>query len=119
MHTHSIGAIVIVGLIAFVWDRQRRTRRAVASALAYGSHVLLDWLGSDSVVPIGIMALWPLGNDFYLSGHNWFLPICRQYWLASCWSHNAVAVLREVIVLGIVATSCVWLHLRRGAIKDA
>ena len=118
MHTHSIGAIVIVGVFAFVWDNRRRARRAVALASAYGSHVLLDWLGSDSVAPIGIMALWPLGSDFYLSDHNWFLAICRQYWLADCWYHNAVAVLREVIVLGIVATSCVWLRLRTGAVND-
>ena len=112
MHTHSIGAIAVVVLIAFVWDRRWQARTALAAALAYGSHVLLDWLGSDSVSPIGIMALWPLTSDFYLSDGYWFMSICRQYSLASCWLHNGVAVLRELVVLGTAAALSVWLRFR-------
>ena len=115
MYTHSIGAITVVGLIALASNPRGRFTTALAAALAYGSHTLLDWLGSDSVAPIGIMALWPLTDDFYLSDGYWFMSICRQYWLPSCWTHNALALVREVVVLGPVAALCLYWRLRLGS----
>ena len=76
---------------------------AVALGAAYGSHVLLDWLGSDSVAPLGVMALWPFSFDYYLSDQQWFLSVCRAYTVASCWRHNLVGALREVLMLGPAA----------------
>ena len=40
-------------------------RRALAIAAAYATHTLLDWLGTDSAAPFGIMALWPVTDDYY------------------------------------------------------
>ena len=66
-YTHSVGATVVVGGLAASLSGQRRARVALASAAAYGTHVLLDWLGSDTVEPLGVMALWPVSTDYFLS----------------------------------------------------
>ena len=52
--THSAGAVVLVALATwFVVGRQaRRGRWTIACAAAYGSHLLLDWLAKDSVLPV-------------------------------------------------------------------
>src|SRR4051794_8555574 len=61
-YTHSIGAAAIVGLAAWSVMRLRRARdvrpetisaraAAITVGVAYGTHVLLDWLGKDSFAP--------------------------------------------------------------------
>jgi hypothetical protein len=74
--------------------------------------VLLDWLGSDTTPPIGIMALWPFTDGYYQSEFYVFDAILRSYWLAGFWAHNALAVVREIVVLGPVCWLVWW--LRRG-----
>jgi membrane-bound metal-dependent hydrolase YbcI (DUF457 family) len=64
-YTHSAGAVGLTALAALIVTRGRRPRIALACAAAMASHVLLDWLGSDTTPPIGIMALWPFTRDFY------------------------------------------------------
>ncbi len=85
----------------------------LALAAAYGSHVLLDWLGSDSVAPIGVMALWPISSDFFLSDRRWFMSVCREVWQVRCWWHNAAGVTREILFLGPLAFGAVYLAGRR------
>src|SRR5688572_12334705 len=67
-YTHSIGAVAIVGLVS--WLVIRRRSDAIGSTLAitvaYGSHLLLDWLGKDSSTPSGVMALWPFSSRYYI-----------------------------------------------------
>lgn len=106
-YTHSVGAIVVVGLFGGLAGRHLGSRRYLAVGAAYGSHVVLDWLGSDTVAPLGVMALWPLTSDFYLSERYWFMAVCREYWVAECWWHNARGLVREVIGLGTVALCAV------------
>jgi hypothetical protein len=48
---------------------------------AYGSHLLLDWMGKDTSIPPGFTALWPFSSDYYVSGWNVFDEISRRYWL--------------------------------------
>jgi hypothetical protein len=95
--THGIGAAVMAGLIAYV--ATRRGRFAAALGAAYASHGLLDWLGSDTSPPIGIMALWPFSREYYESGAHVFEAISRRYWLPGFWIHNLHAVARELLVL--------------------
>ena len=85
---------------------------SVAAAAAYGSHVALDWLGSDAVAPIGIMALWPLSSEYFLSDRHWFMSVCREYWLAECWWHNSGGLIRELMMLGPVALGVVLMRNR-------
>jgi hypothetical protein len=86
----------------------------LAAAAAYGTHILLDWLGSDAVFPFGVMALWPVTTDFYLSDRRWFLSVCREYWLESCWWHNARATVWEMGLLGPLAMGAA-IRLRRSS----
>lgn len=106
--THSVGATVLVGIgLAIV---TRRPRLVASGALAYASHILLDWLGSDTTPPLGVMALWPLSGDFYQSSLFLFDAISRRIWLWSTWVHNAEAVAREILVLGpmLVLALALW-----------
>ena len=52
METHSLGAAVLAGLAVLAWTRGRDARLAVLVALAWASHVLFDWLGSDTTPPM-------------------------------------------------------------------
>ena len=69
-------------------------------AAAWASHVLLDWLGSDTSPPIGIMALWPFSDGFYQSSLFLFDAISRRYWLPQefIW-HNLRAAVGELVIL--------------------
>jgi inner membrane protein len=102
-YTHSIGAVALTVLGAVLWHRGRRTRLALACGAAVASHILLDWLGSDSTPPIGIMALWPFTREFYQSPFFVFMAIRRRWWLAQFYTWNLVAALREVAILGPIA----------------
>ena len=116
-YTHSIGAVALAGLVALAATGGRSPRFALACAAAWASHLLLDWLGADTTPPLGIMALWPLTRDFYLSPVAIFSAISRRYWLPDFYRFNTLAVLRELLVLGPV----LWLTWRfqRHTVKGA
>jgi membrane-bound metal-dependent hydrolase YbcI (DUF457 family) len=97
METHSIGFALLVGVAVYAW--QRWTRVAIACALAVASHVLFDWLGSDDTPPLGVMALWPFSNAFYFANAFVFEAISRRYWLSNFFTHNLLAVAREIAIL--------------------
>jgi len=110
-YTHSVGAVAIIFGLSWLALRGRATRpvaAALALAVSYGSHILLDFLGSDTAPPLGIMALWPLSDQFYLSPVPLFMGISRRYWLAAIWMQNAVSVAREVFVLLPLAAVALW-----------
>jgi inner membrane protein len=96
--THSIAAAVAAGLVVLAWKRDIRLAGAVT--IAWLSHVLFDWLGSDTTPPLGVMALWPFSTEYYFSNAFFFEAISRRYWLDNFISHNAWAVAREMLILG-------------------
>lgn len=114
--THSLGAAVLVASVA-AWQRwpvaSTRARIWWTTCLAWLSHPLLDMLGSDAAPPIGVMALWPLSTDHFLSGLDLFLPTWREYWMPGFWTHTLRTLLREVALLGPAATLVWWLRKRR------
>ena len=116
---HSVGAMLIAAAVAGAWTRSAGSCVAAAAAAAYGSHVLLDWLGADPSAPHGIMALWPWSREFHLSNAHLFLRVCREYWLADCWWHNLRAVARELAILGPIAAAAVLAARRGGAGRPA
>lgn len=103
--THSLGAALVVALAVAALSRTGRL--GLAAGLAYASHILLDWLGSDSSPPIGIMALWPIAGGHYESDLHLFHAISRRYWLPGFWAHNARAVAWELLILAPLA-ALVW-----------
>ena len=72
--------------------------------LARARHVLLDWLGTDTAPPLGIMALWPFSHQYYESPWPVFMPISRRYWLAEFWTFNLLALGLELLILMPLAT---------------
>ena len=109
--THSLGAAVIAGLVVLAWKRSPRLAAAVT--LAWASHVLFDWLGSDDTPPLGVMALWPLNSNFYFANAFVFEAISRRYWLSNFITHNAWAVVKEVLILGPLAVIAFLWQVRR------
>lgn len=101
--SHALAAAVIVGLLAAVLTRRRQL--SVAAAAAYASHALLDWLGSDSSPPIGIMALWPISREYFESNLHLFQAISRRYWMPGFLAHNVRAVAWELVVLTPLAAA--------------
>jgi inner membrane protein len=99
---HSVGFALIVGLAAFGVFRARRLPRAgavgVAACLAWGSHLLLDYLSRDTSPPIGLMALWPFSATYYKFPWPIFLDIYRSL-APSALAHDALAAAWEVALL--------------------
>ena len=108
-YTHSIGAVMLATGLTLSLTRGRAPWVAVGVAAAWSSHILLDWLGSDTSPPIGIMALWPFTDAFYQSSAFLFDAISRRYWLPQefIWS-NLRAVVKEIVILGPIA----WIAMR-------
>jgi len=70
------------------------------SASAYGTHVVLDWLGVDTYWPFGIQALWPFSTRWYISGLDIFPQTERaQFLSAAAIQINLAAVAREMMIL--------------------
>jgi membrane-bound metal-dependent hydrolase YbcI (DUF457 family) len=105
--THGLGAAIIVGIATWLVLQMRGVtggaRTACASAIAYATHTLLDWLGTDSSPPIGIMALWPFSRGYYESSWHVFMAISRRYWLPEFWTFNIYALARELLILVPIA----------------
>ena len=107
--THSLVAAGLVGILAMVVLPGKPAIWMSGSA-AYLSHVFLDWLGADTVEPIGIMALWPFDERHYQAPISLFFPVCRQYWLLDCWLSIGYAVSYELLVVGPFALAAVLLN---------
>jgi len=110
--THSIGAVILVALVAGVIAAHRSrpiSRVALMCAGAYLTHLVLDWLSADSYLPYGIQALWPFSRSWYISGWDLFRETARLHPLAAVEiSQNVTALALELAILGPVALG-VWL----------
>lgn len=91
------------GLVVFIAARLRlpsgpAARLGLVGAAAWSSHVVLDWLGSDSRLPLGIMALWPVTQAFFVAPFPVFMDVGRELsWVALM--HNSVAMAWEIVLL--------------------
>ena len=110
-YTHSVGAVIVVGLIAYaIADvRRRAVRIGAMCAAAYASHLLLDWLGVDLYPPPGLQLLWPFDSGWYISGLDLFRQTRRQQLFT--WpvlSQNVLAIAQEMAMLAPIAVA-LWL----------
>lgn len=65
--THSIAFAVIAAVLGIGLTRTNAVRWGVLVGLAYGSHLLLDWITLDDGAPIGIPLFWPLSSQVFAS----------------------------------------------------
>jgi membrane-bound metal-dependent hydrolase YbcI (DUF457 family) len=102
--THSISAVVFVGLFCGALAANARrpiARIALMCAAAYGSHLVLDWLGTDTNPPRGIEALWPISRAWFISGTDVFRQTeFREPWTSAGLLKNFRAIVQEVAILG-------------------
>jgi membrane-bound metal-dependent hydrolase YbcI (DUF457 family) len=111
-YTHSIGATLVVGVIAaIVAVRMRRPpgRVALMCAGAYATHLVLDWMAVDTLPPYGLQAFWPISDRWVISGWDVFRQTERWHFfsVATIWT-NFKAVVQEVAILG-PCVLVVWL----------
>jgi membrane-bound metal-dependent hydrolase YbcI (DUF457 family) len=118
--THSIGALVLVGLAAAALaagTRRPIARVALTCAAAYGSHLLMDWLGVDNYPPRGIMALWPFSHAWYISDLDLFRQTARLHlFTRPVLVTNARAIAKEIAILGPIVAA-LWLVRRTLSIR--
>jgi inner membrane protein len=119
--SHSVAAAVVVAAAAWLVLRNRTpqaARIALACGAAYGSHVLLDWLGVDTSPPLGVAAWWPFSTAYYQAPRPVFLAVSRRFHQpALFWLPNALALMRELLILGPLVAVSWYVHRRRAAIR--
>jgi membrane-bound metal-dependent hydrolase YbcI (DUF457 family) len=102
--SHSLGAAVIVGVGAGLWEKARGRRftpRFLQAAAAYGSHILLDYLGKTP--GDGAPVWWPFSRDPHTSERHWFKTIIshskeRGFWKGLVNRSNVAALAQEAAV---------------------
>jgi hypothetical protein len=118
--SHSLGCAVLAALAAWMAATWRRWPRPLALAalagLAWASHVALDYLGSDTHPPIGLMALWPVSSGYFKFSWPVFMDIGRTLEWETI-RHNAVAVAWETVLL-LPPLLLSWRHRLREAGED-
>jgi inner membrane protein len=121
--THSIGAVIVVTIIAAVVTakvtRRNRARIVAVCAAAYASHLVLDWLGVDTTFPYGLQALWPFSDRFYISGWDLFGPTARMgLFTVPTMLVNLKAVVQETAILGPIVLLLWLVRTGRAASTD-
>jgi hypothetical protein len=85
---------------------------AATCGAAHASHIVFDWLGTDSFAPAGVQALWPFSDRFFISGWDVFARIERRHPLeVSTIVSNLKAVVREMAILTPVV-GATWMFWR-------
>ena len=119
---HSIGAAVVFGLLSPLfcrWLRQRPVPLAVAGALTYASHLLLDYFVDDRRPPFGIPVFWPVNGDHWISPFTVFSGVRHgvpgdsfAVFIGEVFSRHNVATLgMELLILGPVLAFS-WYYTR-------
>ncbi len=119
METHSFGAALLVGAVAATIRlpvASTPLRIFLTATLAWSTHPILDSLGADGSVPLGVMMFWPLSRAHVMLA-PFFDPISRRWWLDGFISHNLLAAAREVALLGPLA-AIAWLATQRRPRRD-
>jgi inner membrane protein len=102
--THSFAAVgivaVVVGVVTRIQSGRVDWRVTIACAVAYASHLLMDWLGVDLGWPAGIQLFWPFSDHHFISGIPLFEATERRHLFSQrAIVTNMLAAAREVLIL--------------------
>jgi membrane-bound metal-dependent hydrolase YbcI (DUF457 family) len=115
--THSVSAVMVVAVIAAaIAARAGRpiARLTLMCAAAYGSHLLLDWLGADFYPPRGLQLLWPFNHEWYISGLDLFRQTARlRIFTRGPMMTNVRAILQEIAILLPLLALLWWARTRQ------
>ena len=111
--THSVGFAALCALAGALLFRLWRWPRPFALGLSAGAawltHVVLDFLNSDTNPPIGLMALWPFSHEYYKFAWPLFLDIGRTFSWRTVRNNLLAAAWESVVLLPVL-----WLAWRLG-----
>jgi membrane-bound metal-dependent hydrolase YbcI (DUF457 family) len=125
--THSVTVTIVVAIVAAAAAARATTRSSgtdgapgriawsvvVMCAAAHGSHILLDWLGSNPSGVSGIQALWPFSDRRFISGWNIFPGEERRHiFSVPAMVHNLTVLAWELGLLGPIVVALWWLRQR-------
>jgi len=120
--THSVTAVVIVGLAAAAIALRIRTpavRTGLTCAAAYATHLLSDWLGADRSLPYGLQLLWPLDRRWFIASWTIFTEIeRRQLFTHAVIRENLKAAALEVAIFAPMLAAMAILRLKRIGAAD-
>ena len=120
--THGFAAATAAGLAAWTishaarWERP--VRIGVLVALAYASHVVLDFFAGDPGVPTDMPILWPLVTDTRLAApFQIFTAIEHDDTISGLPAvmvrpDTLAAMAREALLMGPVLGAVMWLRRR-------
>jgi membrane-bound metal-dependent hydrolase YbcI (DUF457 family) len=122
--SHSIGATAFLMIIAAVvtgWVTGRvQWRWVLLIGAAHGSHILMDWMGTDRYPPQGLEALWPFSRKFYISGWDIFPATERRVYLPGAWLTNVRALVAEVgLMVPVVAMTFLVKRTRKNRVPTS
>jgi membrane-bound metal-dependent hydrolase YbcI (DUF457 family) len=110
--THSLGAVVAIGLLMIVAAAvtgEVTAKIALACVAAYASHLLFDWMAADQSAPRGIQLLWPFSSAWFISGWDVFRGTERRHFFRlATMRQNLVTMVREIAILAPVV-GALWL----------
>ena len=114
--THSLTAVALIFIVAAAVTGEVRVRYhlgrwriALLCACAYATHLLLDWLGADTLPPYGLQLFWPFIKRFFVSGLNLFAETERRHLFSGpTLVQNLWAAAQEVAILAPI-TGALWL----------
>lgn len=103
--SHSLVAVALMTIVAAAvtrWVTGRVDWRIAAlCGAAYGSHVLLDWMGEDFYAPRGVQLLWPFSDTWFISEWDLFRRTQRSNPLSLLtMTHNLWTAAQEIVILG-------------------
>jgi membrane-bound metal-dependent hydrolase YbcI (DUF457 family) len=110
--THSVTSVAVVAIIA-CWIAARArlpvARVVIMCAVAWATHLLVDWLSADQSTPRGIQLLWPFDGRWFISGWDVFVGSeRRQLFSAASMRRNVAAIAQEIAILAPIV-AVLWL----------
>ncbi|MGC4083477.1 MAG: metal-dependent hydrolase [Vicinamibacterales bacterium] len=120
--THSITAVVLLFIVSMfvtgqVTPQVNRWRVSAILALAWATHLLMDWLGADPSIPSGIQLLWPFSERTSSRGSDWFPAIERDIHASHFLVQNTTAAIVEIVVGVPLVAFGLFINARRGAAR--
>jgi inner membrane protein len=102
--THSFtaaGFVFLAGLLLARRWTELQWRLPVVWALAYATHVVVDYLSTDLGTPAGLQALWPWSHQWFISSWHLFRGTERVDPLSSyAITMNSLALAQELLLMG-------------------
>jgi hypothetical protein len=86
---------------------------ATICAAAWASHLLLDWLGKDTLPPFGVQILWPLDSRFFKSGLDLFAETERRHpFSGPTLIQNLWAAAQEIAIVAPIAAAAYLVRVK-------